>query len=374
MIRDANAELESSEPWKLPPGEAVDAILGDALEVLRIVAVLVAPAMPKAAKEIWRRLGMPGEVDEPGIVERGALVLGRVSGRDRRRKGSAALPAPPDGRVVSDAVADDCWTDTHCHVQASYLKEPLGEDQVFLRASVASVGRIVCVGTDVVASLEAIDLARSRSKAGATPSTWATVGLHPHEASRGLGPVRQLLENQASVDRRPGSVVAVGECGLDYFYEHSPRDAQRAVFAEQIALAKRFDLALVVHTRDAWDDTVDILTAEGVPERTIIHCFTGGVPEAQRMLDLGAYLSFSGIVTFKNADEVREAARLCPAERLLVETDAPFLTPVPHRGRPNEPAYVAIVGAAVADLRGIDGRELAASSSANAARVFKLEP
>lgn len=275
---------------------------------------------------------------------------------------------------MSDAVTDGCWTDTHCHVQASYLKEPLGEDEVFLRASAASVGRIVCVGTDVVASLEAIDLARSRSKNGATPSTWATVGLHPHEASHGLGPVRQLLENKASVDRRPGSVVAVGECGLDYFYEHSPRDAQRVVFAEQIALAKRLDLALVVHTRDAWDDTADILTAEGVPERTIIHCFTGGVPEARRMLDLGAYLSFSGIVTFKNADEVRDAATLCPADRLLVETDAPFLTPVPHRGLPNEPAYVAIVGAAVANLRGVHGRELAASSSANAVRVFNFEP
>ncbi|MGB9112616.1 MAG: TatD family hydrolase, partial [Acidimicrobiales bacterium] len=237
-----------------------------------------------------------------------------------------------------------------------------------------SVGRIVCVGTDEVASREAVELARARAESGAEPLTWATVGLHPHEASHGLEPVKRVLEQSVSHDRRPGSVVAVGECGLDYFYEHSPRDTQREVFAEQILLAKRFELALVVHTRDAWDDTIDVLTSEGVPERTVIHCFTGGPEEAKRMLDLGAYLSFSGIVTFKNAGRTRAAVTMCPADRLLVETDAPFLAPVPHRGHPNEPAFVAIVGAAVAELRDVDELELAKSSSENAARIFNLEP
>ena len=124
----------------------------------------------------------------------------------------------------------------------------------------------------------------------------------------------------------------MGECGLDYYYEHSPRDAQRRAFAEQIALAGDHDLALVIHTRDAWPETFDILGAEGVPERTVFHCFTGGPEEARRCLDLGAWLSFSGIVTFKAAADLREAAALCPLDRMLVETDSPYLAPVPHRG------------------------------------------
>jgi TatD DNase family protein len=275
---------------------------------------------------------------------------------------------------VSKAPPFRGWTDTHCHVQASYLRDREDEEAVFQRATAAGVGRIVCVGTDAVASREAVELARSRTAAGATPSTWATIGLHPHEASSGLGPVERLLDEVVSAGCGPRSVVAVGECGLDYFYEHSPREAQQEVFAEQISLAKRLDLALVVHTRDAWDDTVDILRSGGVPERTVIHCFTGGPSEARRLLDLGAYLSFSGIVTFKKAEETREAARLCPSDRLMVETDAPFLAPVPHRGHPNEPAFVALVGAAVAKLRGVRESELADSTTANAARVFNLEP
>lgn len=275
---------------------------------------------------------------------------------------------------MSDAQGRGFWTDTHCHVQASYLGGSPDDDAIFERAITASVERIVCIGTDEVASAEAVELAQSRAKRGVVPLTWATIGLHPHEATSDLAPVARLLEEKVTADRPPGSVVAVGECGLDYFYEHSPRHVQKTAFAEQISLAKRFGLALVVHTRDAWDDTVDILTAEGVPDGTVIHCFTGGTEDARRMLDLGAHLSFSGIVTFKNAAEIREAARLCPTDRLLVETDSPFLAPAPHRGHPNEPAFVAIVGAAIAKLRDVGESELAVSSSANAARVFRLDP
>src|SRR5205814_7433827 len=127
---------------------------------------------------------------------------------------------------------------------------------------------------------------------------------------------------------------------------------QRDVFAAQVALARERDLALVVHTREAWDDTFDVLSAGDPPERWVLHCFTGGPDEARRGLDLGAHVSFSGIVTSKNADDVRAAAALCPLERLLVETDAPYLAPVPHRGQPNRPAWVPVVGAAVAAARG----------------------
>jgi TatD DNase family protein len=147
---------------------------------------------------------------------------------------------------------------------------------------------------------------------------------------------------------------------------------QREAFAAQVALAAAHDLALVVHTREAWDDTFDVLTAEGVPARTVFHCFTGGADEARRALDLGAHLSFSGIVTFKNAGDVRAAAALCPLDRLLVETDAPFLAPVPHRGRTNEPALVPVVGAAVAAVKGVDVGVVEESSWAAAERVFRL--
>ena len=146
----------------------------------------------------------------------------------------------------------------------------------------------------------------------------------------------------------------MGECGLDYHYDHSPRDVQRDVFAAQIGLAHAHDLPLVIHTREAWDDTFAILAAEGVPERTVFHCFTGGPDEAGAGLDLGAHLSFSGIVTFKTADDVRAAAALCPLDRLLVETDAPTWPRCPHRGRPNRPALVPLVGAGVAEVRGQD--------------------
>jgi TatD DNase family protein len=167
-------------------------------------------------------------------------------------------------------------------------------------------------------------------------------------------------------------VVAVGECGLDYHYDHSPRPVQRAMFAAQVALAHEHDLPLVVHTREAWRDTFDILDAEGVPERTVFHCFTGGPEEAGACLARGGHLSFSGIVTFPSAGDVRSAAAMCPLDRALVETDSPYLAPVPHRGRPNRPALVPLVGAAVAEAMGADVDAVAEATWANAERVYGL--
>ncbi|HUA94472.1 MAG TPA: TatD family hydrolase, partial [Acidimicrobiales bacterium] len=234
------------------------------------------------------------------------------------------------------------WCDSHCHLQERYLSDgaddgdaPVPEDdgadavaEVLRRASEAGVGTVVCVGTDAGTSLQGLALAaavRAGSLGGDLPAVWATVGLHPHEASAGTGGVVELVASHAGEE----SLVAVGECGLDYHYDHSPRGAQRQAFAEQVALAHQHGLALVIHVRQAWDDLFDVLSAEGVPERTVLHCFTGGPAEARRCLDAGMYLSFSGIVSFKNAGGVREAAALCPPDRLLVETDSPFLAPVP---------------------------------------------
>jgi TatD DNase family protein len=201
---------------------------------------------------------------------------------------------------------------------------------------------------------------------------WATVGLHPHDAVDGVDGLDALLaaELDPAVELADRVVVGIGECGLDYHYDHSPRPIQREAFALQIELARRHALALVVHTREAWDDTIDLLAANGVPDRTIIHCFTGGPDEARRCLDLGASLSFSGVVTFKNAADVRQAAALCPLDRLLVETDSPFLTPVPHRGTLNEPSRVPLVGAAIANVKGLGTAEVAAASTANARWAF----
>jgi TatD DNase family protein len=249
------------------------------------------------------------------------------------------------------------WADSHCHV--SYDGVGLAAVE---RAVEAGVTRVVTIGTDVERSREAIDTARAGRAAGLR--LWATAGVHPHDAVGGIGGLAELLAEP--------EVVAVGECGLDYHYEHSPRAAQLEVFEAQVELAHRLNLPLVVHTRDAWADTFAVLDAAGVPERTVIHCFSGGPDEARECLDRGAVLSFSGIVTFKNAAGVREAAQLCPLDRLLVETDAPFLAPVPHRGRPNEPAWVTVVGAAVAAARGVAADVVERATWATTEQVFGL--
>jgi TatD DNase family protein len=241
------------------------------------------------------------------------------------------------------------------------------------RSARAGVRSMVCVGTDADTSAQALALARAGRRGAlgpGAPAVWATAGLHPHEAALGAASVAPLIE--AAVAEADGALVAVGECGLDYFYEHSPRPDQRRAFAEQIGLAQRFGLTLVIHARDAWDDLFAVLGSEGVPRRTVLHCFTGGPAELERCLEAQMFVSFSGIVTFKNAEPVRQAAGRCPPDRLLVETDSPFLAPVPHRGRPNEPAYVPLVGAAVAEVRGVAPEVVAASSALAARQAFSL--
>jgi TatD DNase family protein len=303
---------------------------------------------------------------------------------------------------VDDAVIE--WFDSHCHLQDEFTESDDGARidatgphatrlaGTLARASEAGVTRMVCVGTRAGSSREAVSLVRSLRQRGSAAvaegiELWATVGLHPHEAIEGVHTLDELLSSELGPDgpgpaRGPGGtsgeseggaepvVVAIGECGLDYHYDHSPRPAQREAFALQIELAHRYDLALVIHTREAWEDTLDILGAAGVPERTVVHCFTGGPDEARRCLDLGASLSFSGVVTFKNAGDVREASALCPWDRLLVETDSPFLTPVPHRGTLNEPSRVPLVGATIAQVKGVETSYVADVTTRNARAAF----
>jgi TatD DNase family protein len=253
--------------------------------------------------------------------------------------------------------------DSHAHIQG---KEYAGEaTAVIARARAAGVETIIVVGGagDMSSNTEAVALAES------FPNVYATVGMHPHDAKdvgdEELGVLKQLAANP--------KVVAVGEAGLDYYYDHSPRDTQRRVFSRFIRLARETTLPIVVHERDAAVEAADLLRGEGEGHvRGVIHCFTGDYDAARRYLDLGFYLSFTGIITFKNADALREVARKVPLERIFVETDSPFLTPVPHRGRRNEPAYVRFVAEAIARLKNISLEQAASITTANARALFHL--
>jgi TatD DNase family protein len=253
------------------------------------------------------------------------------------------------------------WFDCHCHLHDEHI--PGGATSAIAAAGEAGVAAMLTVGTDAATSAAAIELARANG------NVWATVGLHPHDAVQGVESILGLLPDVGGDDDR---IVAVGECGLDYHYDHSPRAVQRDAFAAQIALAHARHLPLVIHTRDAWEDTFDILRAEQPPATTVFHCFTGGADEGRRALDLGAHLSFSGIVSFPSAGDVREAAALCPADRLLVETDSPYLAPVPHRGDRNQPSLLPAVGVALAAARGVHVAEIADLTWRNTVIAFSV--
>jgi TatD DNase family protein len=245
------------------------------------------------------------------------------------------------------------WIDNHCHLDRDGDADALVAD-----AQAAGVERLIVVGTDLASSRAAVATAVRH------PGVWATAGLHPHDATDGLDGLEELLAAPEA--------VAVGECGFDLHYEHSPRAVQRDMFAAQVGWAHEHDRVLMIHTREAWDETFAVLDAEGVPERTVFHCFTGGADEARACLERGALLSFSGIVTFRSADDVRAAAAVCPLDRALVETDSPFLAPVPYRGRANRPALVPVVGEALAGAMGVPVEALAEATWANAERVYRL--
>jgi TatD DNase family protein len=248
------------------------------------------------------------------------------------------------------------WTDNHCHLHDAAI--PGGAEAAVVAARAAGVTTMITVGCDNATSAAAIAVAEQFD------GVWATVGLHPHDAVQGADTIAGMFGHP--------KVIAVGECGLDYHYDHSPRDVQRVAFVEQIHLAHQLGLPLIIHTREAWEDTFAILRSEGAPAQTIFHCFTGGVDEARQCLELGGFVSFSGIVTFKTATDVQDAARMCPLDRLLVETDSPYLAPLPHRGKPNQPSFVPLVGAFIARLREQPVEAIAAATTESACLAFPL--
>ena len=251
------------------------------------------------------------------------------------------------------------WFDNHCHLTTGASKKNVSPSEAVAEAAECGVTRFLTVGCTVADSAEAMEIASG------FPNVWATAGVHPHDAKEGIVGLRELFD----ASERP---VAVGECGLDYHYSHSEHGVQAEVFAAQIEMAHELDLALVIHSRSAWEDTFAILDEQGAPERTVFHCFTGGPDEARKVLDRGCYLSFSGIVTFPSAPELREAAQLCPPDKLLVETDSPYLAPEPYRGKSNKPAWVSVVGEAVAEVRRQPAAEVAELTWANGERLYQL--
>jgi len=250
--------------------------------------------------------------------------------------------------------------DTHCHLDSEYFPE--GADDAIERARVAGVTGFVCVGVGSVAQAEsAIAIARRRT------DVWATVGVHPHDAASHEDTLEARLKELAGDPR----VVAIGEVGLDFHYDHSPRPRQTEAFRRFVQLARELKKPLVIHTRSAPEQTLEVLAEEGARDvGGIVHCFSEDKPFASRALELGFYLSFSGIVTFKRSVGIQEVAAWAPAERILVETDSPYLAPVPLRGKRCEPAYVVHTARCVAQLRGVALEALAEQTSQNAARLL----
>jgi TatD DNase family protein len=255
--------------------------------------------------------------------------------------------------------------DSHCHLDFADYASDLPE--VLARARGEGIVAMVCIGSggDLAPARAAVALAARE------PDIWASVGIHPHDVK---GLTEEWWRELEALARAP-RVVGIGETGLDYYYDHSPRDEQRAAFRRFIALARAVRRPVICHIRDAHEEAAEILAAEnGADVGGVIHCFTGGVEDARRYLALGFHLSLSGILTFKNAAPIREAAQQAPLDRLLVETDAPYLAPIPHRGQRNEPSYVTKTLALLAELRGISYDDAAAATTANARRLFALQP
>lgn len=241
------------------------------------------------------------------------------------------------------------WIDTHCHLAGEEFNADRAE--VLKRAREAGVETIIVIGAGdgLEGNYRACELADK------TPSVYVAVGVQPHDAEKVPDDYIEIMKSTLPLPSegvRKSKIVAIGEIGLDYHYDHALRDVQKKRFREQLKLAKTLALPVTIHSREAWEDTLQILKEEGpFPKGGVFHCFGGGVEEAKEALELGFTISISGIVTFKKAEKLLEVVKFLPIEKIVIETDAPFLAPVPHRGKRNEPAFVAEVGEKVAEIK-----------------------
>lgn len=261
--------------------------------------------------------------------------------------------------TLSQGTPHPMLIDSHCHLTHEDLS-PCA-DALMVRAAEAGVGRVLMVGCDIEDSAEAVAMARRFARQGA----WASIGIHPHEARR-WAEIPQELSDLASDER----VVALGEMGLDYHYDHSPRDVQQDVFVMQLDQAARIGRPVVLHVREAMEDAMAILRDFRGRAHLLFHCYSGGLAWLDEVLDMGALCAIGGAVTWKGNDELRDVARSIPIDRLLLETDCPYMAPVPFRGKPNEPSYVRHVYEAVAKMRGVELDELAVQIQRNADAFF----
>jgi TatD DNase family protein len=253
--------------------------------------------------------------------------------------------------------------DSHCHLDSKEFDAD--RDEVIQRALDAGVEHMIAIGTGNGPP----DLEAGIRIAEQYPAFFATAGIHPHDAAKAGA---ADFDNLSSLLTHP-KVVAVGEIGLDYHYDFAPRETQKAVFIEQMAIAAAAHKPIVIHTREAWEDTLDLIERHWTPHGIggIMHCFSGGPDAAQRAVNLGFYLSFGGIVTFPRALEVQEAAKMAPRDRILVETDSPYLAPVPKRGKRNEPALVVHTARKLAELRGESFEEVSRTTPENLRHLLK---
>ena len=250
--------------------------------------------------------------------------------------------------------------DSHCHLDDKQFAAD--RDETIARALAAGVEAMLAIGSgDGPPDLEAAVRLADRY-----PFITATIGVHPHDAGKATPETLQSLRTLAAHPK----VVAVGEIGLDYHYDFSPREVQRQAFAAQLAIAREASLPIVIHTREAWDDTLALLR-EHWHGPGVLHCFTGGPEQARHALDLGFHLAFGGVITFPKAESTRESARLTPLDRLLVETDCPYLAPVPHRGKRNEPAFLLETVKHLATIRGVTPAAIAEATTRNFRALFK---
>ncbi|KFZ42820.1 TatD family deoxyribonuclease [Anoxybacillus flavithermus] len=251
--------------------------------------------------------------------------------------------------------------DTHAHLNATQFQEDV--EQVIERARAEGVSHIVVVGFDRPTIDRAMELVEQY------PFIYAAVGWHPVDAIHMTDEDLSMIERLAAHPK----VVALGEMGLDYYWDQSPREVQKEVFRKQIRLAKKVKLPIIIHNRDATADIVDILHEENAGEvGGVMHCFSGSIEVARQCMDMNFYISFGGPVTFKNAKKPKEVAKEIPLDRLLIETDCPYLTPHPFRGKRNEPSYVKYVAEAIAELKGLSFEEVAQKTSDNAKRLFGI--
>lgn len=255
------------------------------------------------------------------------------------------------------------FIDSHAHLD----DERFDEDREILIESLKenNIDLVFNIGADIKSSKASVQLAKKFE------NIYAVVGVHPHDAKDVEEDYLDILRELSKEEK----VVAIGEIGLDYYYDNSPRDIQKKVFKEQLDLAKKLDLPVVIHTRDAAQETFDILkeAAEGEKLRGIMHCYSGSVEMAMEYIKLGFYISLGGPVTFKNSKVAKEVAKAIPLDRLLIETDCPYLTPEPYRGKRNEPKYVKYTAEAIAELRGISVEEVAKATSENAKTIFGIK-